>query len=346
MHLRSLAAAFAAAVVAWPLVAPEVRAETVEVTAKPISAFRTRSAETRFGAFDYVGGFEFSGRGVHSISSFRFRDGGSRFLSVNDEGHWFAGTIRRDEAGRPVGIAPAQLEPLLGADGQPLDGKVDADAESMAIDGNRVLVGFERHHRILAYADPAAPFANRPAVLPLPLPRHELRINRGMETIAVSPEGGALNGAAVAIAERSLDAKGNLFAAIFGGGARGGVFTVRRDVDWDATDGAFLPDGDLLLLERRYTGFLGGLGMRIRRLPGASIRPGALIDGPVILEADLSNEIDNMEGLDAWTDAGGETRIALISDDNGSFLQRNVYLEFRLVADGGAAGALSSGPAR
>ncbi len=64
---------------------------------------------------------------------------------------------------------------------------------------------------------------------------------------------------------------------------------------------------------------------------GDTIQAGALVDGPVLMEADFGNEIDNMEGLDVWQDAGGATMLSVVSDDNGSFLQRNLYLEFRLL---------------
>jgi hypothetical protein len=37
-----------------------------------------------------------------------------------------------------------------------------------------------------------------------------------------------------------------------------------------------------------------------------------------------------MEGLDAWVTPAGTTVISLVSDDNGSFFQRNLYLEFAL----------------
>jgi hypothetical protein len=69
--------------------------------------------------------------------------------------------------------------------------------------------------------------------------------------------------------------------------------------------------------------------MRIRRIPGASLKPGALLDGPVLIEADLGQEIDNMEGLAVHQEAG-RTVLTLISDDNFSFLQRTVLLEFVL----------------
>jgi hypothetical protein len=68
--------------------------------------------------------------------------------------------------------------------------------------------------------------------------------------------------------------------------------------------------------------------MRLRRIAGATIRPGALVDGEVLIEADLSSHIDNMEGLDVWQRDDGATMLSILSDDNQSFLQRTIYLEF------------------
>jgi hypothetical protein len=110
------------------------------------------------------------------------------------------------------------------------------------------------------------------------------------------------------------------------------VFKVRRTGSYDVTDGALLPGGDLLLLERRFSALLG-VGMRLRRIDGASVRKGALVDGPVLMEADLGYRIDNMEGVEVWLRKDGATMISLISDDNQSFLQRTLYLEFMLVGE-------------
>ena len=74
--------------------------------------------------------------------------------------------------------------------------------------------------------------------------------------------------------------------------------------------------------------------MRLRRIPGAAIKPGALVDGSVLMEAGTAQEIDNMEGLDVSVAPDGTTVIALVSDDNGSFFQRNLYLEFALEGAG------------
>ena len=96
-----------------------------------------------------------------------------------------------------------------------------------------------------------------------------------------------------------------------------------------ATDGGFLPNGDLLLLERKFS-FIDGIRMRLRRIPEAAIGKGALADGPVLMEADMNDQIDNMEGVDVWRRGDGALIVSLVSDDNQSILQRNLYLEFIL----------------
>ena len=67
----------------------------------------------------------------------------------------------------------------------------------------------------------------------------------------------------------------------------------------------------------------------MRRWP-RGIAKGAVADGPVLFEANMSYQIDNMEGLDVWTRSDGAQMVSLISDDNHSILQRNLYLEFVL----------------
>jgi len=91
-----------------------------------------------------------------------------------------------------------------------------------------------------------------------------------------------------------------------------------------------LPPGDLLILERKFS-WLGGLGIRIRRIPLKSIGPGAVVEGPSIFNADLSQEVDNMEGIDAHVTAEGDTVLTMVSDDNFSPIQRTLLLQFTLV---------------
>jgi hypothetical protein len=76
-----------------------------------------------------------------------------------------------------------------------------------------------------------------------------------------------------------------------------------------------------------------GVRMRLRRIPGDSIAKGAVADGPVLLDADMGYQIDNMEAMDVWKRSDGALMVSLMSDDNHSMLQRNLYLEFILHED-------------
>lgn len=316
----------------------ETTPETFEVAARPISHFRIGSAENHFGPLEFVGGLELSARAAHfgGFSSFRFLDGGHRFIGVTDTGYWFSGSLLRDGKGRPEGLSRFSMAPIRDAEGNAAGEKWFGDAEALALRHDRATVGFERAHRLVEFRLTPEGVGERLGTVDFLVPPHELRVNRGFETIAHAPKEGALAGARVAITERSIDRRGNVFAAILEGPHRG-VFTVARRDGYDITDGAFLPDGDLLLLERRFS-VLSGVAMRLRRIAGRTIRPGGVADGPALLEADMGHQIDNMEGLEVWRRADGALMVSLISDDNHSILQRNLYLEFRL------AGHQAGGP--
>jgi hypothetical protein len=147
----------------------------------------------------------------------------------------------------------------------------------------------------------------------------------------VAPASGPLDGGLVVVAELLRTETGDARGWIVGG-PRAGVFTVHRFDDYDVTDADFLPGGDLLLLERKY-GFPYGIAARIRRIAEADLGPGRTVDGPVIFEATLGHQIDNMEGLAVTEGPDGETLIALLSDNNQNPLQRTLLLYFALVEE-------------
>ena len=79
----------------------------------------------------------------------------------------------------------------------------------------------------------------------------------------------------------------------------------------------FLPNGDLLLLERSYT-VAEGVKMRLRRIKGDAIAKGSVADGPILFEADMAYQIDNMEAMDVWRRADGALMVAIPADDRRS----------------------------
>jgi len=324
-----LAAALPGAV--WP--APAAPVEAVEVDSRPVSRFRIGDDATRFGPLEFVGGLEMTSpaRDFGSLSAFRFLRPGSDFIGVADSGFWFFGAIERDAGGRPVGVSEFRMTQIADRLGRIGSGKAETDAEGLEVEDGLAIVGFEHRHRIATYRiDPGgmgAPLGE----IDFLVPAGELRRNRGFETVARAPARGAEPGRLVAVTEKSLDASGNIFAAVVEGPGKG-IFTVRRNGEFDITDGAFLPGGDLLVLERSFS-MASGVAMRLRRLEAATIGSGKIADGPVLLEANMGYQIDNMEGIDVWRRGDGALMVSLISDDNHSLLQRNLYLEFILHQD-------------
>ncbi|MBY5532380.1 hypothetical protein HFO42_00355 [Rhizobium leguminosarum] len=302
----------------------------VPVISRQISDFRIGSSETKFGSLEFLGGLEMvSSRALFgSLSSIRFRPDQKHFVVVLDTGQWLTGGIERDVKGRLSGLSDVEITPMKNSTGRSFEGKGHMDAEGLALDGDRILVSFEQAHRVDVYPDPGFAGSGSIATLPILIPQRMLSDNRGIETITAAPASSPLRGGVVVVSERGLDSDGNRLAAILSGPLRG-RFSVKRDGSFDITDGAFLPNGDLLLLERRFN-MAEGIGMRLRRINGADIRPGAVVDGDLLLEGNFNSQIDNMEGLDAFQAADGTTHIILVSDDNHSILQRNLMLEFRL----------------
>ena len=303
---------------------------SIDVNARPLPSFDTRDrSRVRFGSLEYRSGLILTSpfRGFGGLSGIRLDPKGERFIAISDKGGWFTGRIvyRGREM---VGLADVEAAPLLGPDGKPITSRGWYDSESIALDGSFVYVGLERVNQVLRYDFSKGFTRAHGEVVPLPPAARKLPFNKGLESLVWVPKG-ALAGTLIAISERGLDANGNLIAFLVGGKTLG-QFSVRRTDNFDVSDAVLLLSGDLLILERKFS-WLGGIGIRIRRIALAQVAPGALVDGPTIFTADLGNEVDNMEGIDAHVTAEGDTVLTLISDDNFSLIQRNLLLQFTLV---------------
>lgn len=322
---------------ARPAASPSARRITVET--RPIVDFSPKEpGQRRFGRLDFLGGLVLTSPDADfgSLSALRTRDHGRELLAIGDEGKWLHARLDTAEDGRPIAVGEARLAHLRGADGQPLHGKRDVDAESLEIrerDGVlEALVGFERRHRVLVYRSDAGweGFLDAPGKLHPGLPKDlaTLGNNESLEAIAVAPPASPLDGALVLMGEEPRRGETDHPGWIVGG-PRPGTFHVRHRDDFALTDAAFLPSGDLLLLERRFR-LTRGIAMRIRRIASADLAPGRTVDGETLLEADGGFVIDNMEGLAVDRAADGSILLTLVSDDNQSFLQNTILLRFRL----------------
>jgi hypothetical protein len=302
----------------------------IELRAEPITAFEIRDPSRRqFGLLEFRGGLVLrsSDRNFGGLSAIRVAADGAHFISLNDKGWWFRGRIVY-QGTQPIGIADAEMAPILGADGRPLASRGWYDTESIAEDGGTLYVGIERVHQIVRFNYAKEGLATRGRPIAVPSGLRGLSANRGLEAMVFVPKVLPMAGTLIAISERGLDAAGDIDAFLIGG-PNPGSFAVKRNANFDVTDATLLPGGDVLLLERRFS-WTSGLAVRMRRIALGAIKPNALVDGPVLFEADLGYEIDNMEGLSVHRLPGGEIVLTLVSDDNFSLLQRTLLLQFTL----------------
>lgn len=298
--------------------------------ARPIPSFDTRDrARTRFGALEYRSGLILTSpfRGFGGLSGWRFDAKGEQFIAISDKGSWFTGRLVY-QGGAMTGLANVEAAPMLGHDGRPITARGWYDAEAIALDGSLVYVGLERVNQILKFDFSRGGTRSRGEAIAVPPALRKLPNNKGLEALVMVSKGLPLAGTLIAISERGLDSEGNILGFLIGG-PQPGDFAVRRTDNFDISDAVLLRSAELLILERKFS-WLSGVGIRIRRIALASLKRGATVDGPVIFEADLGNEVDNMEGIDAHLTPEGETVLTLVSDDNFSMLQRTLLLQFTL----------------
>jgi hypothetical protein len=302
----------------------------IVVHAKTIDAFDNRDlSRTRFGALEFRGGLVLTADNpaFGGISALHMEPDGAHFLAATDMGSWLRGRLVY-RGSRPVGIADAEMAPMLDAAGKPLSAHIRFDSESLVERDGFAYVGAERQERIVRFDVRRHGLRAHGEPVWVPAEFKTFTKNKSLECLAAPPKGAALAGQLIVITEHILDKAGNFRSFLLKDGAAG-YFSVKRHGNFDVSDCTLLPSGDLLLLERSFSLFTG-LGMRIRRIPLGAVKPDALVDGPVLITADLGDQIDNMEGIGAHSNAQGEIILTLVSDDNFSPIQRSLLLQFKL----------------
>jgi len=311
----------------------------IVVEARAIAGFdRLKREATRFGKLTWRGGLVLTSPSKHfgGWSGLAIDADGKGFFALSDAGTWMSGAISYDDKGLPQGLASVRLGAIQSKDGDPLSRSRDRDAEGLALlsgttQKGKVLISFERKHRIARFDVDANGLSPAKGKVSLPASAEDMSANGGIEAIAML-RGGPNKGALVAFSERLRDDDGNHIGWIWEGEDRPRKFYLTNDGDFDVTDAAALPDGGLLVLERRFR-FSEGVRMRLRLIKQQQLRARETIDAETLVAADGSREIDNMEGLAAHVGPGGEIIITMISDDNFNHgLQRTMLLQFALSA--------------
>lgn len=334
----SILAACVLAVLSFAAPKAEAASESIEVSTSQLIWNPQDRSELTTGKLIWAGGIEISSphEDFGGWSGLAVSSDGAAMLSVSDQGNWLTSILLYDERGRLSGMAEAKIAPMLGLDGKPVAGKSLGDAESLVIAPGttdslmgKAYVGFERAHRIWRYDLEAYGAEAKPEQLLTQRHFGRLNNNGGIESLELLPpsaEGKAPR--ILAITEDTLDPLGHIKGFI-AEGHHISWFGVMVREPYSPTDMARLPNGDLLLLERRYSP-LAGVGMQMRLIRGETLKRDAVLDGEVLIDVGQRYSIDNMEGLAVREDDNGDLLIYVISDDNFNPLQRTLLLMFRL----------------
>lgn len=311
----TVALALLAAGPAWP--APiEVAAESVPLNEKD-------PAQTTVGRLRYLGGVVLKSPEPRfgGFSGLAVAADGSRLIAVSDRGLRLDAKLVYSPEGRLAGLAAADLGSLSDEQGRSLRSASERDAEALAVGpSGEIIVAFERDHRLLRYL----PGKLVPERIPAPEEISAAPANGGIEGLTFLKDGRLL-----AIAEELI--RGGRAVGWISDAEGWSPLTYVLNDGFVVTDLATLPEGDVLVLERRYTMRIG-VAARVRRIAANSIAPGTELQGELIAELRPPLTMDNMEGIAARRDLGsGRTLIYMISDDNFNPLQRTLLLMFELM---------------
>ncbi len=192
-------------------------------------------------------------------------------------------------------------------------------------------MSFERQHRIWRYDLDADGFNAVPTQIVTERQLGQLPSNGGIEAVtALSPLTGDSQQRLLALSEEGRAASGNRKAFLIEG-RKAERLTIKLDKPYNPTDIARLPDGDFLVLERSYS-LLAGPGMCIRLVRASEVKAGSVIEGRVLMQANNTRTIDNMEGLAVRAGEKGDVFVYVMSDDNFSDLQHTYLVMFRIKA--------------
>jgi hypothetical protein len=288
------------------------------LTFQPVALDESAPARRRAGSLDYLGGWVLSSDSARfgGLSALHVGDGEAAALS--DGGTLFRFAL---PAGR--GREPLRIDPLGGGPG-PATRKSNRDTESMVIFGPWLWAGFEKHNMVWRYrvADLL------PASSAQPEPMRDWRGNSGAEAMVRLADGRFL-----VFCEGPNDDRPQSDVVLFHGDpadprTRASLLHYRRVPGYRVSDAAILPDGRLLLLNRRFE-WLEGFSLVVTIADAGALREGSVIEAHEIARLEPPLTIDNMEGASVTVE-NGRTIVWLVSDDNFFPLQRTLLLKFAL----------------
>ncbi|MFN3387952.1 MAG: esterase-like activity of phytase family protein [Allosphingosinicella sp.] len=294
---------------------PPPRTATASLRFAPIPLDRSDPRQDRLGGLVYLGGWALIADNplFGGVSALHVEGGEATAFSDS-------GSILRFPLPPVSGPATVRIAPLPDGPGTG-ERKIDRDVEAAVLRGRLAWIAFERGNAVWRYDRNG--WRAKGAAAPEAMERWSG--NRGAEAMVRLPDARFL-----VFAEGR---KRESAAVLFHGdpsvpGTRTERLRYRPPRGYRVTDAALLPDGRILLLNRRFQ-LLDGVSAKLVVLRPARWREGDVLRGEEVAHLRAPMSVDNMEAL-AVAEEGGRTILWIASDDNFNPLQRTLLMKFAL----------------
>ena len=322
-----------AAVLTMTGLAAPAMAESAIVNAVQLTSFANADIGKRTQGLIYRGGLVLESQTdtFGGLSGIGFTGPDNRLAMVSDRGNFVAGQLLYDDRGAPFSLVGVDISPIQNSKGADLPNAFSRDAEALAVVERNgapaaVRIGFENLTRVADYALENGIPVGRAREVDIPVWLSRNRSNESLEAVCIAPAASPIAGSTLLITEGVITGDGAHSGYVLGRKDRGAI-AYRSGTQTAPTDCAFLPNGDLLVLERGVV--LVSFAARLVRVRAADVRPNAEMTGEVLFES-TGGDLDNMEGLAVHPGPDGKPRITIVSDNNFNDWERTLLLEFSL----------------
>jgi len=248
--MRRVAAVLAAALMASP-----AASEPITVNAVQITHFAGVGVGEQTQGLVFRGGLQ-----LHSVtdtfgglSGVGFVGADNHLVMVSDRGNFVTGQLIYDDSGIPLSLVGASINAIQNSKGADLPRAFARDAEALTIierpAGAVARVGFENLTRVADFhiVDGAPTGPATEVTIPDWLTR--TRTNESLEAVCFAPPASPIAGSTLLLTEGVVDNDGAHSGWLLGKNDKGPM-SYRSGDATSPTDCAFLPNGDLLVLER------------------------------------------------------------------------------------------------
>jgi hypothetical protein len=214
----------------------------------------------------------------------------------------------------------ALIRPLRGRSTNPLTGHyADAEGLSFDSDGKKILVSFERHHRVVTY--------NPTQKKLLPQKQYEALNNKNLPFNESYESVLRLKDKSIIAFPERYEVQEEILIGfrLLPDGKTVKNLYLKRDGGFWLTDIAQLANGDFITLERSFNIF-DGMKTHMRHIKHDDFLSGKTADGKIIFTMQAGDGVDNFEGLDIVPQKDGTYMMYLSSDNNFSMLQKTLIL--------------------